>query len=88
MECTFTRWLELADALLRANHDGWIFRGQPSDEYPLTTKLERDLSGIPRGDWIHRENSLVAHFKDRVTAHLPTVPRHDDVLGWLALMQH
>jgi hypothetical protein len=81
---------ELISSLSSPNATNLIFRGQSNIDWPLESNLERSISLLGAAPEQHRfiENVLVGEFKRRAKAVLPTTPINDDVLGWLALMQH
>jgi hypothetical protein len=64
----------------------WWFRGQQSAGWPLETSLER----VTRGYRDRRLAGLffINSFKKRAHQFLRTVPSEDDLLEWLAVMQH
>ncbi len=69
----------------------WLFRGQANFEWGLGTSLRRAFVGAGITDAVQRahfENSSIGFFKDRARLHLPRQPDENDLLGWLALMQH
>ncbi len=69
----------------------WLFRGQPNFEWGLGTSLRRAFTAAGITDpaqRAHHENSSIGFFKDRARLHLPRQPAENDLLGWLALMQH
>jgi FRG domain len=69
----------------------WIFRGQADYIWGLGTSLLRAFNRAGISDSTHRvhvENSAIGFFKDRSRLHLPSTPADNDLLGWLALMQH
>jgi hypothetical protein len=68
-------------------HKGWLFRGQRSPQWDLETSLER---ASRRCDVEQREYErvIVREFRRHVHSYLTYVPKEDDTLEWLALMQH
>lgn len=70
----------------------WVFRGQPAETWGLSTSLERALDPIAIND--HREivekkeALLLREFKRRAHHYIPSPPRDDESLEWLALIQH
>ncbi len=69
----------------------WLFRGQANFGWGLGTSLRRAFVGARIDDpeqRAHFENSSIGFFKDRARLHLPRQPQENDLLGWLALMQH
>jgi FRG domain len=84
-------WAEFVSAFALDDAANWIFRGQGDAKWPLSTTLQRALKMRHVEDPSYRahvENSSIGFFKDRSRLHLPTAPDEQDLLGWLALMQH
>lgn len=88
----FSSWNKLLDYYLdhRSDWDRWIFRGQSKSKWSLQSTLERavlrfktDLSKTPG-----IEAGLLRRFKRQLHEYRPDVPAKDDVIEWLALMQH
>jgi hypothetical protein len=73
---------DLFDKLKSFDEAGWAFRGQGKD-WPLTATIERYAirPGVAE-DYVMRE------FRRRAHQYSTSVPRPDDDLEWLALMQH
>lgn len=69
------------------DHRGWLFRGLKDSTWNLETSLERASKrcGKPQEDY---ERKIVREFQRHAHAYLPRVPKDDDQLEWLALMQH
>src|SRR6202044_3658398 len=65
------------------NDARWAYRGQGKSSWRLKASIERVASkpGIAE-DYVERE------FKRRAHHYLRDLPKEDDVLEWLALMQH
>src|SRR5262249_30079472 len=70
----------------------WVFRGQSNHEWDLKTKLEREFESakVPNEKRGYFEEGLVREFQRRLQAaeDRASVPALENVLGWLALMQH
>jgi hypothetical protein len=70
----------------------WVFRGQADHGWKLKTKLEREFerAKVPKEKYGYFEEGLIREFQRRLQAaeERATVPSVDNVLGWLALMQH
>jgi hypothetical protein len=84
-------WTEFVSKFALEDAANRIFRGQGDATWPLSTTLQRALETRRVEDPSYRahvENSSIGFFKDRSRLHLPTVPDEQDLLGWLALMQH
>ena len=73
---------ELFDKLASFSASKWAFRGQGKD-WRLRATIDRVATkpGVAE-DYVMREFSRRAHH------YLAHVPRHDDDLEWLALIQH
>jgi len=81
-------WHEARD-VAQALH-GWIFRGSSNADVPLETTLYR-ASGkraINRGALPEWEALLLHQFQRRAHHYVKDLPRMDDIIEWLALIQH
>ena len=87
------RWLERLDGL-------WIYRGHAKAAWYLRTSLERKTwvysshrdgfrteDSCPDSPSLH-ERHLLSEFQRRAHQYLSRVPGDDEVIDWLALMQH
>src|SRR5271166_5372625 len=84
-------WAEFVSEMALDDAANWIFRGQSDASRTLSTTLQRALKKRHVEDPSYRahvENSSIGFFKDRSRLHLPNTPDEQDILGWLALMQH
>ena len=68
-------------------HRGWLFRGHRNHSWKLETSLER-ISRRCKVDQIEYEKNIFYEFRRHAHAYIPRVPKEDDTLEWLALMQH
>lgn len=68
----------------------WVFRGMRDPEYPLEPALERicGFFGINTGEKKKFEKQLLREFVRKCKPYLSVQPCGDDVLQWLAIMQH
>ena len=68
----------------------WLFRGMPNNKFSMQTSLERVLidAGIELMEAPGIERQLLKEFKRRAHFYLDPLPAPEDILGWLALMQH
>lgn len=69
----------------------WVFRGQESSTWCLTTTLERTLRnrfGYPLAEGRQWENRLRRQFMRNAPRFLNQPPKHEDNMEWLALMRH
>lgn len=84
---TFPTWHEIITFL--GDTDGWIFRGQEDyAEHPLQTSLER-AAALLKEDALTIERRILRDFKRRAfLSGEPFLPLNDDILQWLALLQH
>jgi hypothetical protein len=82
IECA--NWDDLARQLDRL--DGWIFRGQASSEWPLTSSLERCTPPDQSRDDVERQ--LAGGFRRRAHNHLDAAKMPRTPGEWLVLMQH
>lgn len=82
-------WSKVFD-LPEVKHGICLYRGQSSADWPLQTSLEREFKrcGIPDEYFLHKERSLLMEFRRRAHLYTSDLPDPDDIVGWLALMQH
>jgi hypothetical protein len=67
--------------------EGWVFRGQEREDWPLETSIQRYAVGVP----IKRAEGIAVHeFRRRAQQYIngADLPLSADILDWLALMQH
>jgi len=85
---TLKNWDEIFD-YVRKYEGSWIFRGHPSD-FTFQTSLERacNRANVPLSKARQVEDRLVREFKRRFHLYAAHVPDDDDILEWLAIMQH
>ena len=83
-------WKTLLKWLQDDSSEWWLFRGQGLYRWSLTPTVTRVIQNLLPSAFNHEafENSIIGIFKREAKAILSSVPREDDVLGWLALMQH
>jgi hypothetical protein len=84
-------WSEFVTEFALDESPSWLFRGQAEFGWGLGTSLQRAFSAAGIVDALQRanhENSSIGFFKDRARLHLSATPAENDLLGWLALMQH
>jgi hypothetical protein len=81
---------ELITSLSSPHATNLFFRGQSNFDWLLRPVLERKLESLDMdlSGFRFIENSLMGEFKRHAKAVLHVWPTNDDVLGWLALMQH
>ncbi len=81
-------WREVFD-LPEVKHGPSVFRGQSADQ-DLETSLERQFRRYSiRGEhFLHKEWALLREFQRRAHLYLQDVPTNEDLVGWMALMQH
>jgi hypothetical protein len=93
----FTTWQEVYQAYLSmfggpVDDKVWVFRGQSNDDWKLGTRLERELAraGCVHEEWGYIEEGLVREFQRRLGTADDSVglPDSDNILAWMALMQH
>jgi hypothetical protein len=82
-ECHFDNW-EKAKDFVRRLGDGWVFRGQGNECWPLCSSLER----LEATDKPEAEIAVLSEFQRKAITHLQPHLVPEDVFGWLALMQH
>jgi len=64
----------------------WIFRGHYKADWKLQPSLERTLSNKPID--LHIESQMISEFKRRAHQYLTSTHLPENLLEWLALMQH
>ncbi len=85
-------WRQLYDEYLTLGTDvqKWIFRGQNDSSWGLETSLERVVSRfgweLTKSPGI--EKALIRRFKRQSHHYSLDLPNPDQLLEWLALMQH
>src|SRR4051794_11273878 len=76
----------------KTDTDLWVFRGQADASWGLSTRLERELrkAECPTNVWGFMEEGLVREFQRRLPSTDANVktPDVDNILAWMALMQH
>jgi FRG domain len=86
----FTRWHEPLN-------DNWAFRGQASSQWFLHPSLDRAVevsregpgfSFVTHVDRKTAEDRLLFKFKQQAHRYVRRLPDDDDLVSWLALMQH
>jgi len=83
------RWADLKALSLQLRFP-YAFRGQPSADYKLSTHMERAArrGGLP-GNYIAAQESWMIHqFQRRAHHFVSDLPQPEDLLDWLALIQH
>jgi len=64
---------------------GWIFRGQREAHWTLQPWLERRVTVSEIGD---AELRMTSEFRSKAHLYTDVLPRWDDIVSWLAAMQH
>lgn len=65
----------------------YVFRGQPNVEL-LMSSFERAIKGVGQHNRGEVEQKIILEFKRRAHHYLEAIPKDDNRLEWLALMQH
>ncbi len=84
----FEAWNQLFD--FARDRRSWFYRGQSDAGWSLTTSLERAI-GVEHGsswDWDHTEKWMLRKFRGFAHNYLTHPPAENDLLEWLAIMQH
>jgi hypothetical protein len=68
----------------------WVFRGLSNADYSLETTLERAAKrfDLHLNRLSEIEPVMIRHFKRQAHRYLENLPKDDDTIEWLALMQH
>lgn len=76
--------------LCKSLNPGWIFRGQSSSEWKLIPNIERRMTGTWFTDLSLRlhEQKVIENLKSRSKYFIDHVPNDDNIIDWLALVQH
>lgn len=84
----YESWPQLRDELDRLSDGQWIFRGQENAAWGLTSTLYRQLNGrkVRPQIWEEQERRAIRIFTRKAQLHLSSLP--NNLLEWLALMQH
>ena len=84
----FDTWDQLFD--FERGRRNWFYRGHADATWTLSSSLERAIGVIHGGswDWDHTEKWMLRKFRGFAHNYLAHPPREDDLLEWLALMQH
>jgi hypothetical protein len=87
-----TSWDSLMDYYRSLRDEGkrWIFRGQTNADWGLESTLERlaQRFSIDFNDLSKMERGLVRKFQREASLYISTQPKKNDLMQWLALMQH
>jgi len=70
-----------------SSHRSWYYRGQKDPSWKLETTLERATKrlGVEQAEY---ERTVFREYRRHAHSFLTRTPAEDDVLEWLALMQH
>lgn len=84
-----TDWAQVYD-LPVLKRGSVLFRGQHDSEWELTSSLEREFKrlGVQEDYFLNKERALLFEFRRRAHLYTSDLPENDDLVGWLALMQH
>jgi hypothetical protein len=88
--CDFDGMLQKVRQLLKQK-DKWVFRGQKKAEWNLKTSLDRacELFGVEKGpNRTKIERSMIREFQRRLHHYTANVPNEDNIVEWMAFMQH
>lgn len=83
-------WGEFQRLVTGPKYRRWAFRGQSKSDWALNSSLSRYFIDykIHQKSWAHQEDRMIRIFRRKAPLFLTQVPEDDDVLQWLALMQH
>lgn len=84
-------WPEFVAYFAEEQRHGWIYRGLPDARFLPIPKIWRDLTEpykIGDSRWTYQENIGITYFKSVAPLYVSNLPDDDDLIGWLALMQH
>ena len=84
-EVVLKRWEDIE--ALEFEWSGHIFRGQSNADWSLDSSVQRLFKRIQQDQPLNGEHWLLYEFKRRAHLYIEC-PDDDDILSWLALMQH
>ncbi len=87
IEITIESWDEVR--VLADRMPGWLWRGQMDRKWGLSTSLQRTQS--PKCTWsvlYDKESRILRNFRRRSSQYLSNPPAADELLEWIALLQH
>jgi len=99
-EVTLESWDDFGRITRKDRYQGWIFRGQSNNNWLLESSLLRafreaeNLGAIsiehPTNERrrLSLETAIIDKFKTNAHLYLPSLPKHDDFLSWISLLQH
>lgn len=84
-----TSWSKFLE-LVSGPYLNWAFRGQENAEWPMWSKLARELRnrGVQPAYWLKQELHIIGTFQRKSYHFVAKVAEIDDTPRWLALMQH
>ena len=96
---TIKSWAEFDRILSKKNYRKWIFRGQSDASWNLESSLHRafeeaqaihEISNNKKKSLNKEEHEkvMIDRFKCSAHLYLHSLPKDDDILSWLSLMQH
>lgn len=96
---TIKEWDEFDSHVEKLDHRDWLFRGQSDRKYELKSSLFRLFEDIQQITLPHKgmewrfkkdthERLLIEQFQAHAHLYLATLPQKEDILEWLAIMQH
>jgi hypothetical protein len=71
-------------------HGPSVFRGHCDSGWELRTSLDREFERLNIGNdyYVHNEHALLSAFRRRAHLYEHRIPKHEDSVSWLAMMQH
>jgi FRG domain len=90
-EIELESWADFVREFALNSSPNWIFRGHADFDWSLVTSLQRAFAQAGLDDAAQRaaaENSTIGFFQERARLHIDHAPDEQDLLGWLAVMQH
>jgi FRG domain-containing protein len=93
------KWSDFDSKVTKKHYRKWIFRGQSDSEWHLESSIHRafiDAQSIhklaknkeKKLNRMDHENVMIDRFKSHAHLYLSHLPKEDDILSWLSLMQH
>lgn len=80
------------DAIRKMEYRYWVFRGHGGEDWRIEPTLARyyrsHQGNIKPASFYPRERDSVDKFRKSAHLHLQHLPAEEDLLGWLAIMQH
>ncbi|MHB8789039.1 MAG: FRG domain-containing protein [Desulfobulbaceae bacterium] len=96
---TLNNWAEFDRSVSKRHYRKWIYRGQSDESWELESSLHRAFKESQKinesgtGKWksinsYEHEKVMIDKFKCNAHLYLSHLPKENDLLSWLSIMQH